>query len=118
MAHHTCDEGHAVEEVCCKHPVSCGAGGDFGAVSSNCSMKCMPFVAHSGFSRASLVYEVEEKGSEEINGCLLSGWSADLSHGICHRDIGAYRAIVHWFESVVRMASRCVESWGAAWHQK
>ena len=98
-----------------KHPVSCGAGGDFGAVSSNCSLKCLvPFVAHSGFSRTSLVCEVEEKGGEEINGCLLSGWSADLSHGICHKDIGAYRAVAHWFESVVRMACRCVESWCVA----
>ena len=123
MLHYLYDEGHTIEEGAVYAPkqwtANCGAGGDVGAVSSSYSLKCMvPFVAHSGFSRTSLVYEVEEKGGEEINGCLLSGWCADRSHGICHNDIGAYRAIAHWFESVLRMASRCVESWCAAWHRK
>ena len=44
-------------------------GGDFGAVSSSYLLKCtVPFVAHSGFSRTSLVYEVEGREGKRSMG--------------------------------------------------
>ena len=92
LMHYSYDEGHKVEgRVVYAHElwtVSWSVGGDFGAVSSSYSLKCTVPL--------SLTLD---------------------SHGRVN-DFGAYRAIAHWSEGVVRMACRCVESCGAKWHLK
>ena len=54
--------------------VSCGAGGDFGAVSSSYSLKCtVPFAIHSGSSRTCLVYEIGRETKRSMGVFSLVG---------------------------------------------